>query len=57
MTKEEKVDRVVQTLLKRGFSKYEATRIANEVIRNLTAYSMIQDQREARFAALIKNQR
>lgn len=49
-----KEDLVTKTLVARGFSKYEATRIAHEIVRNLKAYSLIQDQREARFAALMK---
>ena len=55
MIKDDKADTIVQTLLKRGFSKYEATRIAHEIVRNLKAYSLIQDRREAYFANLVKN--
>lgn len=49
-----RIERVTKTLMDRGSSAFEAQRLAKEIVRNLDTYLIIQEQRQARFAALIK---
>ena len=51
MTREETV---VQTLVDRGFTGFQAKKLAHEIIRNLVAYSRIQDQRQQYLADLTR---
>jgi predicted aspartyl protease len=51
MTREETV---AQTLIDRGFTGFQAKKIAHEIIRNLIAYSRIQDQRQQYFSELTR---
>jgi hypothetical protein len=51
MTREEVV---TQTLVERGFTGFQAKKIAHEIIRNLVAYSRIQDQRQQYFSELTR---
>ena len=52
---QEKIDKMTQMLVKRGFPRFEASTIAKQVVRNLIAYSLIQDQREAYFSNILRN--
>ena len=47
-------DKVTQTIVSFGFTGYQARKIAKEIIRNLTAYSLIQDQRLKYFSELTR---
>ena len=51
MTREETV---TQTLVDRGFTGFQAKKLAYEIIRNLVAYSRIQDQRQQYFSELTR---
>lgn len=46
---------VARTAMKYGFSKYQATKIAQEIIRNLTAYLKVEEQRQAKMNVLLNN--
>lgn len=47
-------DKVTQTIISFGFTGFQARKIAKEIIRNLTAYSLIQDQRQKYFFELTR---
>ena len=47
-------DKVTQTIIGFGFTGFQARKIAKEIIRNLTAYSLIQDQRQKYFSELTR---
>lgn len=47
-------DKVTQTMVSFGFTGLQARRIAKEIIRNLTAYALIQEQRQRYFSELTR---
>jgi hypothetical protein len=47
-------DKVTQTLVGFGFTGFQARKIAQEIIRNLTAYALIQDQRQKYFSEMTR---
>ena len=46
---------VARTAMKYGYTKYQATKIAHEIIRNLTAYLKVEEQRQAKMQVLLNN--
>lgn len=46
---------VARTAMKYGYSKYHATKIAHEIIRNLNAYLKVEEQRHEKMQMLINN--
>ena len=47
-------DKVTQTLVGFGFTGFQARKIAQEIIRNLTAYALIQEQRHKYFSEITR---
>jgi hypothetical protein len=47
-------DKVTQTMVSFGFTGFQARKIAKEIIRNLTAYALIQEQRQRYFSELTR---
>ena len=47
-------DKVTQTIVNFGFTGYQARKIAQEIIRNLTAYALIQEQRQRYFSEMTR---
>jgi hypothetical protein len=47
-------DKVTQTLVGFGFTGFQARKIAQEIIRNLTAYALIQEQRQKYFSEMTR---
>lgn len=46
---------VARTAMKYGYSKFQATQIAKEIIRNLTAYLKVEEQRQAKMNVLLNH--
>lgn len=46
---------VARTAMRFGYSKYHATKIAHEIIRNLNAYLKVEEQRQAKMQVLLNN--
>jgi len=47
-------DKVTQTIVGFGFTGMQARKIAKEIIRNLTAYALIQEQRQKYFSEMTR---
>jgi hypothetical protein len=47
-------DKITQTIVSFGFTGFQARKIAKEIIRNLTAYALIQDQRQKYFSEMTR---
>jgi hypothetical protein len=47
-------DKVTQTMVSFGFTGFQARKIAKEIIRNLNAYALIQEQRQRYFSELTR---
>ena len=47
-------DKVTQTIIGFGLTGFQARKIAKEIIRNLTAYALIQEQRQSYFSEMTR---
>ena len=47
-------DKVTQTIIGFGLTGFQARKIAQEIIRNLTAYALIQEQRQRYFSEMTR---